>query len=70
MSGSIPDDNILVENARLAVKLDLHEKRALGLPIARYDPKTKTVYLENADGSITPMGQVPDRLGDSKRHDE
>lgn len=53
MADHIPDDSILVKNARLAVKLALHEKRVMGHPIARYDPKTQTVYMENPDGTTT-----------------
>ena len=55
MSPNIPSDGILVRNARLAVERELSKKRALNQPIARFDPKTKRVYMEHADGSITPI---------------
>lgn len=61
MADIIPDDSILVKKARLAVKLELQKKRALGLPIARFNPKTKEVYMENPDGSITPMGSTAEQ---------
>jgi len=34
-----------------AVKQDIARKKNKGLPIARYDTKSKRAYLENADGS-------------------
>ena len=34
-----------------AVKQDIAEKKRKGLPIARYDLKSKRAYLENADGT-------------------
>ncbi|MCD8095016.1 MAG: hypothetical protein LUE12_02685 [Ruminococcus sp.] len=45
-----PDDSVIVRNARLAVELELKKKEALGLPIAKYDPKTEKAYLVYADG--------------------
>ncbi len=53
MADIIPDDSILVKKARLAVKLELQKKRALGLPITRYNPKTGMFYRTNEDGSTT-----------------
>lgn len=61
MADTIPDDSILVKNARLAVKLELLKKRALGQPIARFNPKTKEIYIENPDGSIIPMGSAAEQ---------
>lgn len=34
-----------------AVKQDIAKKQKEGLPVARYDKKTKQAYLENADGT-------------------
>ena len=34
-----------------AVKQDIAKRRKKGLPIARYDAKSKRAYLENADGT-------------------
>lgn len=70
MTDNIPDDSILVRKARLAVKLELQKKRALGLPIARFDPKTKEIYMENPDGSITSMDILTDLRRYSERLDE
>ncbi|MEY8403888.1 hypothetical protein AALA54_11200 [Oscillospiraceae bacterium 44-34] len=69
MADQIPDDSILVKNARLAVKLELQKKRALGQPIAKFDPKTKEIYMEHPDGSITPMGSVEEQGRYSERLD-
>ena len=67
MADFIPDDGILVKNARLAVKLELQKKRALEQPIARFNPKTKEIYMENPDGTITPMGSLADQGRYSER---
>ena len=56
MPTNIPSDSVIVRNARLAVSRELAKKKALGQPIARFDPKTREIYMENADGTITPMG--------------
>ena len=68
MKGKIPSDGIVVRNARLAVSMDLQRKRAMGLPIARFNKKTGQVYLENADGTITEMGCAMERGRYSERH--
>jgi len=34
-----------------AVKKDITKKQKKGMPVARYDPKTKRAYLEAADGT-------------------
>jgi addiction module RelB/DinJ family antitoxin len=34
-----------------AVKRDIARKKKKGLPVARYDMKSRRAYLENADGS-------------------
>lgn len=67
MADMIPDDSILVKNAKLAVKLELQKKRALGQPIARFNPKTKEIYMENPDGTITPMGSAAEQEQYSER---
>lgn len=58
MKDKIPSDGILVRNARLAVSMELQRKCAMKLPVAKFDKKTGKVYLENADGTITEMGQA------------
>lgn len=55
---NIPSDGIVVRNARLAVKAEITKKKNLNPPIARFDPKTKKVYLEYADGSTTIVGEA------------
>ena len=44
------NDNVVVRNARLAVKTELEKKRMCNQVIAKFDLKTKKVYLD-------PMGQ-------------
>ncbi len=56
MAQQIPDDSIVVRNARLAVKMALMEKEALGLPAAKYDQKTGQVFLVYPDGRKELMG--------------
>lgn len=58
MAEQIPNDSVLVRNAQLAVKAALEKKKILQQPVARFDPKTKQVYLEHSDGSITAMGEA------------
>lgn len=67
MADLIPDDSILVKKARLAVKLELQKKRALGQPIVKFNPKTKEIYMENTDGTITPMGSAAEQGRYSER---
>ena len=56
MNEHIPSDGVVVRNARFAVSQDLEKKRALNQPIARFDVKTKKVYLENSDGTTQDVG--------------
>ncbi|MCD7742206.1 MAG: hypothetical protein LUI06_08385 [Ruminococcus sp.] len=56
MNKQIPDDSILVRNARLAVKRELEKRKALGLPISEYDPKTEKVYIVYPDGTREEAG--------------
>lgn len=65
----IPEDGIVVRNARLAVKAELQKKRILNQPIARFDPKTGKVYLEYGDGSITIVGEVLNKGKNDERND-
>lgn len=58
MADIIPNDSILVKNARLAVKAELKRKRDLNLPITRFDPKTNEFYQVNEDGSATIVGRI------------
>lgn len=56
MANNIPSDNIVVRHARMAVKAELNKKRALNQPIAKFDSKTKTIYMENGDGTRQVIG--------------
>lgn len=67
MAANISSDNIVVHNARLAVSAELKKKRALKQPIAKFDPKTKKVYLEQSDGSIVECGTAMERGRYSER---
>jgi len=41
----------VTEAFKKAVQQDIDKKQKMGLPIARYDVKSKRAYLENIDGS-------------------
>ncbi len=58
MANQVPSDDIVVRNARKAVSAELQKKRILGQPIAKFDAKTGTVYMENADGSTAYVAQA------------
>lgn len=64
----IPSDGVVVRNARLAVAAELKKKRILKQPIAKFDPQTGNVYMENGDGSITVVGKAMKRGRYSERH--
>lgn len=67
MASSVPSDGILVRNARLAVAAELKKKRTLKQPVAKFDPKTKQIYMENADGSVKILGKAMARGRYSER---
>ena len=69
MATNVPSDAVVVRNARLAVAAELKKKRILNQPIAKFDPKTKQVYLENSDGSITIIGDAMKRGRYSEQHE-
>lgn len=58
MENMIPDDSILIKNARLAVKAELKKKRDLNLPITKFNPKTNEFYRVNGDGTTTIVGKI------------
>lgn len=68
MATHVPSDSIVVRNARLAVEAELKKKRVLNQPIAKFDPQTGKVYMENADGTITVVGDAMKRGRYSERH--
>jgi hypothetical protein len=67
MTPEVPNDCILVQHARLAVSAELQKKRALKQPIAKFDPKSGQVYLENGDGTTVQMGNAMQRGRYSER---
>lgn len=69
MAERIPSDGVLVKNARLAVKAELQKKRALNLPITRFDPKTKEFYRLNEDGTTTIVGELVPQKSQGERRD-
>lgn len=52
------NDSVVVRNARLAVKTELEKKRMCNQAIAKFDLKTKKVYLEYPDGTTTVVGEA------------
>jgi hypothetical protein len=68
MAANVPSDDVVVRNARLAVEAELKKKRVLQQPVAKFDPKTRKIYMENADGSITVIGEAMTRGRYSERH--
>jgi hypothetical protein len=68
MAANVPSDDVVVRNARLAVETELKKKRVLQQPVAKFDPKTRKIYMENADGSITVVGEAMKRGRYSERH--
>lgn len=67
MSNEFPPDDVVVRNAKLAVAVELKKKRALKQPIARFDPKTGEVFIEDGDGNKTVVGQAMTRGRYSER---
>lgn len=57
-NGLVPNDGVIVQRARLAVAMALKKKRILGQPIARFDPRTRSVYLEYGDGTCVEFGKA------------
>lgn len=55
------NDNVVVRNARLAVKTELEKKRMCKQPIAKFDLNSKEVHLEYPDGSIVIVGKAMQR---------
>lgn len=43
-------DREMTKRFKLAVKQEIEKKKALGVPIAKYDVKNGKAYLEYADG--------------------
>ncbi|HIV63073.1 MAG TPA: hypothetical protein H9746_09605 [Candidatus Butyricicoccus avistercoris] len=67
MTNHSHDDGFIVKNARLAVASELKKKRALNQPIAKFDAKTKQVYIQNSDGSTIPFAKAMTRGRYSER---
>ena len=58
MPNSIPDDRIVVQNARRAVAAELRKKKILEQPIAKYEAKTGKVFMEDSDGTKVEDGET------------
>lgn len=58
MLESIPYDGIVVRNAQLAVKAALEKKRILNQPVARFDSKSRLVYMEYPNGTKVLFGEA------------
>ena len=41
----------------MTVRIELEKKRALDVPIVRYDRETQIIYQENSDGSRVEVGR-------------
>ena len=68
MKTNIPDDSSVVRNARLAVSAELKKKRALNQPIAKFDAKSGTIFLEHPDGSKQVVGNAMTKGRYSERY--
>jgi len=60
-------DGVEVRNAQHAVAAAIKSKELLNQPIARFDPRTKEVYMEHSDGSIVVVGKAMQRGRYSER---
>ena len=68
MDTNIPSASLIVQNASFAVFRVLDKKRTLKQPIARFDVKTKRIYLENGDGTTEYVGAAMTQRRHSERH--
>jgi hypothetical protein len=50
MKSTNKEDRKMTRLFKLAVKQEIEKKKALGIPVARYDAKNGKAYLEYADG--------------------
>ncbi len=50
-------DEMVVKRVNEAVRIELEKKRALDVPIVRYDRETQIIYQENSDGSRVEVGR-------------
>ena len=50
-------DEMVVKRVNEAVRIELEKKRALDVPIVRYDRETQIIYQENSDGSKVEVGR-------------
>lgn len=67
MSNNATSDGIEVRNAQHAVASAIKAKKMRGQPIARFDPRTKQVYMENGDGSKVVVNTAMQRGRYSER---
>lgn len=50
-------DSQVVKRVNAAVRIELEKKKAMDVPVAVYDRKTKIVYQERSDGTKVPVGE-------------
>ncbi len=50
-------DEAVVKRVNEAVRIELEKKKAMELPIIRYDRETQIIYQENSDGSRIEVGR-------------
>lgn len=50
-------DEAVVKRVNEAVRIELEKKKAMEVPIIRYDSETQTIYQENSDGSRVEVGR-------------
>ena len=60
-------DEMVVKRVNEAVRIELEKKRALDVPIVRYDRETQIIYQENSDGSKVEVGRRMRRGRSSER---
>lgn len=60
-------DSQVVKRANAAVRIELEKKKALDIPVAVFDRKTRTIYQKNSDGSKVVVGERAGRGRYSER---
>ncbi len=67
MNKPILSDDIVIQNARLAVKEELRKKNRLQQPIAKFNLETGEVYMETRGGNKRVVGKAMQRGRYSER---
>ena len=50
-------DETVVKRANAAVRIELENNKALGIPAVIYDRESQIIYRENEDGTRTEVGK-------------